>query len=160
MRKRKVMKKWKLWIAAASLMFLLCGCGDGKLSDFSKECGVDLTSGTLVSCEDTHGGFHGDGDLFAVISFSDDSVCEEMEQKEGWKELPLSQNLGTFVYQPYDENFSIPEIENGYYYFYDRNTKSTDPYDDSELLDRYSYNFTFAIYDMDSHTLYWCEIDT
>jgi hypothetical protein len=54
-----------------------------------------------------------------------------MEENEHWLELPLSENLQTFLYQPYDDTLTIPEIKNGYYYFYDKHSDSKDPYDDS-----------------------------
>ena len=60
----------------------------------------------------------------------------------------------------YDDDLEIPQIENGYYYFYDRHDEATDPYDDSEFLARFSFNFTLAIYDSDTNTLYLCEYDT
>jgi hypothetical protein len=59
-----------------------------------------------------------------------------------------------------ENNQDIPEITNGYYYFYDRFEDSSDPLNDSELLERSSYNFTLAIYDADSQILYYCEVDT
>jgi hypothetical protein len=143
-------------------IFTLWGCGgnENELSAFSKECGIDLTSGTLISSDDTHGGFHGDGRLLIATQYTDDFLCEEMEENEYWKELPLSQNLQTFIYESAGETLSIPEIKNGYYYFYDRHSESTDSYDDTKLFDRKSFNFTFAIYDIDEHTLYWCKYDT
>ena len=80
-------------IAAICLMVITFACcsGDDPLKDFSNDCGVDLSGGKIVSEEDNHGGFHGDG---------------------------------------------------------------------SELLKRYSFNFTLAIYDSDANMLYLCEYDT
>jgi hypothetical protein len=139
----------------------LSSCGkEDSLNAFSKQCGIDLTEGTMVSCEDNHGGFQGDGYLLAVVQYTDNSICEEMEENEHWLELPLSENLQTFLYQPYDDTLAIPEIKNGYYYFYDTHSDSKDHYDDSRLLDRSSFNFIVALYDMENHTLYWCEYDT
>ena len=54
----------------------------------------------------------------------------------------------------------IPEVENGYYYFLDRHSQSTNPKYDSGVLGRASYNFTIAIYDEDRQTLYYAELDT
>ena len=49
----------------------------------------------------------------------------------------------------------IPKIENGYYFFKDRQADK-----DKEILDRYSFNFTVAVYDNDNNKMYFCELDT
>ncbi len=43
---------------------------------------------------------------------------------------------------------------------YDRYHDSTDPYDDSNVLARASFNFTIALYDAETDILYYCEFDT
>ena len=47
----------------------LSGCvGEGReLSRMGKAVGLDLSGGTLLQFEDSHGGFHGDGETFAVV---------------------------------------------------------------------------------------------
>ena len=95
-----------------------------------------------------------------MLQYPDDSIGEQMEESEIWRKLPLPENLDTFLYQPYDDEVSIPEIQDGYYYFYDRHSESTNPYDDSELFQRFSFNFTFAIYDQSSNQIYLIEYDT
>ena len=87
--------------------------------------------------------------------------------------MPLTENLTALVYGLQTESSSvgpmihsgdgapvIPEVENGYYYFLDRHSQSTNPKDDSGVLDRASYNFTIAIFDTDQQTLYYMELDT
>lgn len=140
----------------------LTGCGENAaLKSFSKDCGTDLSQGEIISDEDNHGGFHGDGFRLTVADYSlHSSVLDEIKANEHWHQMPLPDSLNTFVYQPYDEALEIPQIVNGYYYFYDRHSESTDPYDASELLNRYSFNFTFAIYDLDTNILYLCKYDT
>ena len=54
----------------------------------------------------------------------------------------------------------MPAIYNGYYMFEDRHSESKDSRDDSELFDRYSYNFSIAIYDCDTDKMYYFEFDT
>lgn len=122
--------------------------------------GVDLTCGSLVSDTDTHGGFHGDGYRLIQMKYDHDEELREIEKSGNWKSLPLSDNLQTFLYQPYDSELNIPEIENGYYYFEDRNTEAEDPADDTELLDRYSFYFTAALYDSDNNCMYFMTYDT
>ena len=50
--------------------------------------------------------------------------------------------------------------EAGFYYLYDRHSDSRDPYDDSLLHQRYSWNFTAAVYDSGAGRLYYYEFDT
>lgn len=50
----------------------------------------------------------------------------------------------------------IPKVENGGYYFIDRQQDT----ERAGLLYRRSYNFSLAIYDSDENILYYCEIDT
>ena len=136
-----------------------------------------MSSGTILEESDSHGGSHGDGMLFQQISFEDDKVLEEIKGNQNWKAFPLSRNIEALVYGvkeetedcvrmygPYltDENWNtiIPEIQNGYYYFYDRHSDSEDPYNDENVLDRASLNFTLALYDSDHNVLYYVEFDT
>ena len=159
---RYVQKRTILIIAVCITAFVLAGCsGNNSLKSFSNECGVDLSEGRIILEEDNHGGFHGDGFSLLVADYSQTtSVADEILASEIWHRLPLSENLAVFVYQPYDENLKIPQVENGCYYFYDRHDEATDPYDDSDLFSRYSFNFTFAVYDLDTETLYLCKYDT
>lgn len=155
-------KKTVAIIIVAVMVISIVGCGkNSSLKNLLDGCGIDLTGGKVISEEDNHGGFHGDGFSLLVADYSEDaSVSDEFSASEYWHQLPLSENLNTFFYQPYDDDLEIPQIENGYYYFYDRHDEAIDPYDDSELLTRYSFNFTFAIYDLETNTLYLCKYDT
>lgn len=160
---------------------LLAGCfsacsSDSETDDISNTLGIDMTDGTVVSSEDTHDGFHGDGDTYTEISFDDDSgaaLADAMANNDDWRAFPLSDNLQAVVYGrvdgdtqygPYitdDDGASIiPQIEHGYYYFYDRHSESSNPKDDTKLLNRYSMNFTIALYDTDNNELYYYELDT
>ena len=58
------------------------------------------------------------------------------------------------------EEAKMPKIENGYYIFYDRSDESTNNEDDSELINRHSYNFSMAVYDSDTNRMYYFEYDT
>ena len=112
---------------------------------------------------DTHGGFLGDGDYFAKLS------CSKIDVSKHWKELPLSESLdkatktlqctGDGCKDIY-ERFNIPNITNGYYYFLDRHGESDNKYDDTNLNDRTSWNYTIAILDKDTNIIYYYEIDT
>ena len=97
-------------------------------------------------------------------------MLEALEVIMDWKKLPLSENLNLIMYGGekdgviYAHNLSseahMPKIENGYYIFEDRHSESSDSKDDSELFERFSYNFSIAIYDTDTDRMYYFEFDT
>ena len=179
-RRQIVLKKVFCVIFAVLLTGCFAACSQESETDYisyiSKTLGFDMSGGTLVSSEDTHDGFHGDGDTYVEISFDDDSgadLADAMADNGDWHTFPLSDNLqavvygrvdGNTQYGPYitdDEGSSIiPQIEHGYYYFYDRHSESRNPKDDTKLLTRYSMNFTIALYDEDNNKLYCYELDT
>ena len=156
------------------MIFSLVGCGKKDIqSDISESLGIDVRKGNVLMDSDSHGGFHGDGMLFQQISFEDSKFSDEMKDNDGWKPMPLSQNMEALVYGievdtssigPYltDESGDtiIPDIQNGYYYFYDRHSESKDPFSDKDILNRASFNFTLALYDSDNRVLYYVEFDT
>ena len=52
----------------------------------------------------------------------------------------------------------LPEVENGYYRLIDRQMENG--FVTAAMLERASLNFTLGIYDTDTDTLYYCEMDT
>jgi hypothetical protein len=156
---------------ALALLIALSSCQSYGLQQIldayaGMDClGLDLSRGTVTRQEDSHGGFHGDGSAFTVLTF-DAEARQTLEGEMGgdcWHPLPMTENAAKAVeYLALDENDTrlIPEVEQGYYYFRDRHRESQDPADDSGLFDRYSYNFTLAVYDSETGTLYYFELDT
>ncbi len=140
----------------------------------SDKLGVDVSSGEIRVYNDTHGGFLGDGEAYAEIVFPDDAFCEALSSSTEWLPLPLSRNLSVAVYggtirngesrssliKDKNDELLIPEITAGYYFFTDRHSESKDEKDDSLIFERYSLNFTLAIYDPSTRTLYFYAIDT
>lgn len=176
MKRRNVLLSFLLVV---SFLFAVIGCGaDGSanfLQELSQSLGVDVSSGEILTQSDTHGGFHGDGTTVVEIQLTDSDLAKQIEENGNgeWNELPLTDNLTALVYGIHTEESSvgpmihggdnmpvIPEVENGYYYFLDRHSQSTDPKDDTKVLGRGSYNFTIAIYDADHQILYYMELDT
>lgn len=156
------------------LIVLLTGCDtQNSQKEVSQALGINATEGTELSYSDTHGGFHGDGTKYIQLSFSDEEFVDSIKQSPEWKQLPLSTDLYTLIYGisnekeaigPYatddSESALFPQIENGYYFFKDRFSESTDSQNSSDILSRSAFNFTIAIYDTDTNTLYFCEVDT
>ncbi len=136
--------------------------------------GLDVSSGKIIYYKETHGGFHGDGDLYSEIKFTDNVVSEKIKQSNDWFKMPLTHNLNVVIYggevkgefgrtetwESFIDEKKIPQITNGYYYFEDRHSDSTNKKDDTDIFKRYSCNFTVAIYDLDTHILYFYAIDT
>lgn len=160
-------------LLVAFITLLLTACtSDNNQSQISKELGVDCSSGKIEFSKDTHGGFHGDGTTFVVLEFSDDEFENTLKELQIWSPLPLSENIITLIYGaktdhslngPYigeDGAALFPKIENGYYFYYDRQSDSKDSADDADVLTRSSFNFTIAVYDSDTNKLYFGKLDT
>ncbi|MCB7514907.1 hypothetical protein LI073_13060 [bacterium 210917-SL.2.15] len=133
----------------------------------SEALNIDVSSGSEVSHYDTHSG-NGDGVSCIVLSFSDSSVLEEIKINTEWKAFPLDETMQALVYGVEDEtekvgpflsdgdgNPLVAEIQNGYYCLIDRHSDT-----ETNILERHSFNFTVGLYDTDTDTLYFCELDT
>ncbi len=132
-----------------------------KLFWLYEKGGINVIWGDVLEKKDTHGGFHADGSSLYTYQYTDSSMEPEMEESKLWKKLPFSENVSNLINNEFDECASaIPEIANGYYFFYDRHSETKDPYDESELWNRHSINCTVAIYDADEDILYVFEEDT
>ncbi len=151
-------------LCGAVLLTLLSGCsllGDGPdTADYSKRLGIDLSKANAENYSDSHGGFTGDGLTFVRYTFA---TAPDFPANGYWHELPLSSSGERIVDSLIlDGNYNdlIPQVENGYWFFCDRHSESTDPADDSGIFDRYSFNFDFAVFDADTNTLYFAIFDT
>ncbi len=160
----------KRFLASILSILLLCGLSSCSTQADSKEYfGFDKADFTVVEESDTHGGFLGDGSYFLILDCAANKE-QASEDLEGWKPLPLSENLNLILYggerdgvnYSYDlaEQAGFPKIENGYYYFEDRQDGSLDKSDDSQLFDRGSFNFSVALYDSDTDRMYYLSFDT
>lgn len=170
------MKINKIFVVFLSLVILLSSIIQTSRNPkikILKALSIFNLSGTVLYYTDTHGGFHNDGTTYIELNFPDNLYLEAIKQSSKWHPLPLNKELATLVYGKSDENISIgsfltnedgkllfPPIENGYYYFKDRNSESVDNQDSSKILKRNSFNFTIAIYNEDTKMLYFCELDT
>ncbi|MBR5370490.1 MAG: lipoprotein [Bacilli bacterium] len=144
------------------ILFLVTGCSNNRVIS---NLGLNKDNCRVLEEKDTHGGFLGDGDYFARIK------CSKIEDKlnKRWKELPISDELKEVTEMEHCDSkscediykrYNIPNVKNGYYYFKDRHSESTNTYDDTDINNRSSYNFTFAILDKDTNMIYYYELDT
>lgn len=157
--------------AALALMlvalFALSGCStDAPRTDaFS----LSKQGFTVVTAQDTHGGFHGDGTSISVFDCAPHTQAA-LRIIEGWNALPLPETLQLLLYGGEKdgvsytfylaEEASMPTIEQGFYRFIDRHAEAQDAADASALLERSSLNFSLAIYDSAVGRFYVLEVDT
>lgn len=145
------------------MIIIICSACSNRKENIAKKIEIDLENCSVIKEKDTHGGFLGDGDYFAKIE------CSKLELSDHWNDLPFSENIQKLLKlescdntscQTVLERYQIPKIENGSYFFLDRHSSSTNPYDDSLVHTRASYNYSLAIYDKNSKTIYYYELDT
>lgn len=182
------MKNINRIILSAFLLLLTAsfGCVPIMSSDSRSSAGrlveLDLSRASIVLDEDSHGGFHGDGTWLLILGCKDVStspftvtdehgkqsamtvsIADSIASNKHWHSLPMSGNVSELVKRTHYENSCesfFPEITNGYYYFKDRSSEAVDRYSDSEVYNRYSFNYTLAVYDSDTDMLYICVLDT
>ena len=156
--------------ACGILGFSVCGIFGARRTDYF---GFNIAEFTVVAEEDTHGGFLGDGDYYLILDCSGKTE-QAAELIKDWSPLPLTENLqrvmnmtcsgvdddGVSYSKTLAEIAHWPIIENGVYKFIDRHSEAIDKSDDTNLFNRYSFNFSIAVYDLDTNTLYYCELDT
>ena len=139
--------------------------------DIEEKTNTSFKTCKIISSKDTHGGFLGDGIKETI--YKCDKTFDTSGIKRNWKKLPFSENLNIKLYggtikngiqYPEKEDYPIPKIKNGYYYFIDQYSREykdiKNIYSDEKLLNRYSYNFTLTVYDIDKNILYFYELDT
>ncbi len=124
---------------------------------------------SVVEEFEDYGGFPVDGSHYLILDCSGNKQ-KALEIIKDWNKLPLSENLSLAMYGGEKDGViygyelakeaHMPKIENGYYIFEDSQLKGKDKSDDSELLNRYSFNFEIAVYDCDTDRMYYFEFDT
>ena len=153
---------------------LLAACSGTRSTpeNVAQELGVSLPETVSVGYEDTHGGFHGDGETFVTLTFSADDAAALQAQlaEQGWQPLPMEGEMRAAVYGGeldgvnYGDGvfarYSVSSPVNGWYWFFDRHSEATDPHSADGLLGRYSMNYSAAVFDADRNTLYYYELDT
>lgn len=161
-------------LLTALTAFLVSGCGgESHTGQIADDLNLTLSGAEETAYLDDHGGFHGDGKTFAVLTFADDAVLAQIEGSADWLPLPMDETAQALVYGlsledgavnigPYftdeDQNPLLPEIEDGYYRLIDRQMESglAAP----AMLERASLNFTIGVYDAGAGTLYYGKMDT
>ena len=161
--------RWvKFIIVSIIVCFVLSSCSMVDIWP-AEYFGFKTSEFAVIDEEDTHGGFLGDGSYYLILDCSEKRE-QAMELIEDWKPLPLTENLQLIMYGGEKDGVHYiyylaeeahwPIINNGVYKFVDRHSEAVDESDDTNLFNRYSYNFTIAVYDFDTDKLYYFEFDT
>lgn len=154
---------------AVILLLMVLLLNDSGCAAQEEIFGLSPQDFTVVAESDSHGGFLGDG-LYVLTLDCAQNRDKALATVSTWKTLPLSENLQLMLYggerngtiYGYDlaQEAGISQIDNGWYRFEDRHDQSKDPADATALFNRFSYNFSLAIYDADADRLYYLEFDT
>ncbi len=127
--------------------------------------GVRLYEDTQIQpdfVQNTHGGFHGDGETLIRFSFEESQAQdleEQMASGSQWNALPLPQAAKSALAYV---DWPIPEAREGYWFFLDKQTGeyAQDNVLSSDYLSRHSQNWVMAMYDGERRVLYFVELDT
>ncbi|MBQ9024165.1 MAG: hypothetical protein IJ105_02970 [Bacilli bacterium] len=160
----------KKMLVVTIALLSMTGCTKTSIVDYINEkTDIDISDCNIIIDKNTQDWFHGDGEHFVKANCSNASE-KLLKQVKSWNELPFSENIGLIMYGGTKDGINygyelankigIPKIENGYYLFIDRHDESKGIHDDSELLDRGSFNFSLVIYDKDSNIFYYYTFDT
>lgn len=170
--------------AAVLSLWLLVSCEVGfpktrsaeaayRLERLSGECGVELVHNRrlhgMLTDEDTHGGFLGDGERLSRYRYDrvrygegDGGVlADALPTASRWKQLPFGEELSEWIEGSGGLEL-LPEEwpARGYYCFYDRQSEGWDPEGEVRAFSRVSLNFTLLVYDSDTDVLMVYELDT
>ncbi len=110
---------------------------------------INIKSYQIEFHEDTHGGFHGDGEEIIIFRPTAGQI-EKIETE--WQKTPVDSGIAPLIFPKEEYNGLelteyIPNAE-GYWLYKNRN----------EFKSGYSYNFSFAFFD--GEKVYYYELDT
>lgn len=145
------------------LLFIICLVFLRDYFLYSSEIKIQLPFFTKIEKKDTHGGFHGDGETFLKVTLSPKQTkkfAKEIKESSYWKKMPIPVELQEKLLNPLDKDIKIPLAKKGYWFFLDRYNESVDKYNYMVSFSKSSLNFTIAIFNTDSNTLYIYELDT
>ena len=122
------MRKFLFACGMISLMlFTLTACGsEDPAEEISRALHIDVSAGEEISSSDTHGGFHGDGILTAVVKLPDSQAGENAVPSiaEQWKPLPIEEDwMEQFqsVWTDHGQTLGVlPQNTEGFWFYRDR----------------------------------------
>ncbi len=152
----------KVLMLLVPLLLICVWIWESEGSYLGRKLGIGLPAPQSWESKDDHGGFHGDGLRQDVLQFSpeDGEVVEKRIKSRGdlWNPGPFDDYLGGVVYaggHGAKEAGWPRNPENAYWFFKDRHNQK-----EKILTERHSWNYTAALFDTDTDTLYYLEFDT
>ena len=161
-------------------VYLLVGRNVGIKYRLGQELKVDVSLAKITKYFDNHDHvWHNDGVTVAVLQFTEKNAQrleESLEQSIVWTKTPMPEEFHKVAYEEsytwadpdyFAEMANLPEITNGYWFFVDQDTyrNGTLVYGQKalDLLEEPDYNghrilpggYGLALYDLDTHTLYY-----
>lgn len=153
------------------LMMSLWQLENGTRQDRRDAARVNLSGVSIsrISEYDDHDNFLGDGISMRVYGVSKEDNMEIIKNAEGWRPFPLDRTARKLLYgdaeslaylHDCEQRTLAPYLENGYWFFEDRQAETEEEKYDTDVLKRYSLNFTLALYDPVMERLYILDMDT
>lgn len=159
-------KRFFLWIPAAVIVACAAlwtvSSASGTKGHLESRLGLSLPTGTEIVCEDSHGGFHGDGVLAAVVRIPNSQAGEDAVQSvaEQWTPLPVTEGWMDQFQQMWAEHKatlgSMPRNAEGFWFYRDRYKEQ---YGEACSFNPVLQNCTFAMLDINTGVLYVLEVD-
>ena len=177
-------KRMMVLILVAVVVYILVGRDAGIKYRLGQDLQLDLFWGKITTYFDNHAHvWHNDGATVAVLRFSEKNAKrleESLEQSIVWSRTPMSEE---FYYVAYERSHTwaepelfvdmakVPEITNGHWFFVDQDTyrngtlvygqKALERLNLSPLTGEKTLpgSYCLALYDLDTHTLYYFQRD-
>ena len=148
-------------IVACAALWAISGAS-GTKRHLESRLGLSFPTGTEIVCEDSHGGFHGDGVLAAIVRFPDSQAGEKVIRSiaKQWTPLPVQEDwMEKFqvVWTDYAKTLdALPQNTEGFWFYRDRYKER---YGEVCYPNPVMQNCTFAMLDAETGLLYVLEVD-
>lgn len=148
-------------IVACAALWAISGAS-GTKRHLESRLGLSFPTGTEIVCEDSHGGFHGDGVLAAIVRFPDSQAGEKVIRSiaKQWTPLPVQEDwMEKFqvVWTDYAKTLdALPQNIEGFWFYRDRYKER---YGEVCYPNPVMQNCTFAMLDAETGLLYVLEVD-
>ena len=132
---------------------------------------IELSGGVVTLFETSGSGFNGDGHDFVMMTFSEEDAAaleSLMADAKGWHPYEDSELLDRIFFSRSayctSDAYAVPRPTEGWYFFRDTYNSQHGPDDENQWSTEGKTgilpNFTAAVYDSGSQTLYIYELDT
>lgn len=130
-----------------------------RINDVEKLGEISFPAGELTRYSDERDGFHGDGVIRITVRYPDNSIAEKMRGSSYWHQLPMDTKLRAYFIEG---NSIISEkipAETGYYFYATRGFGKYDVYQKDEEIIFAEEDYIFAVYDTETSTLYYWNVN-